>query len=224
MRRIDRVREYVQRVCRHTTEGVTAEEVAVALGIARANASADLNTLWRWGVLQKRSGRPVRYLPATPPDQAAARAEPAGADVHRTPPVEPQDVKDDPFRALVGWKESLPPAIKQAKAAVLYPGGGLHTLICGPTGVGKSVLAELMFQFGVQSGVFRRGARLVTFNCADYASNPQLLMAQLFGVAKGAYTGADRDQAGLVEQADGGMLFLDEVHRLPPEGQEMLFV
>jgi len=40
---------------------------------------------------------------------------------------------------------------------------------------------------------------------------------------KGAYTGADRDRAGLVEKADGGILFLDEVHRLPPEGQEMLF-
>nr|WP_245985119.1 sigma 54-interacting transcriptional regulator [Biomaibacter acetigenes] len=40
---------------------------------------------------------------------------------------------------------------------------------------------------------------------------------------KGSYTGADRDRAGLVEKASGGILFLDEVHRLPPEGQEMLF-
>jgi transcriptional regulatory protein LevR len=48
-------------------------------------------------------------------------------------------------------------------------------------------------------------------------------MAQLFGVVKGAYTGADHDREGLVEQAHRGILFLDEVHRLPPEGQEMLF-
>ncbi|HEY7417897.1 MAG TPA: sigma 54-interacting transcriptional regulator, partial [Ktedonobacteraceae bacterium] len=61
------------------------------------------------------------------------------------------------------------------------------------------------------------------FNCADYAGNPQLLMAHLFGVVRGAYTGADKDRAGLVEQAHRGILFLDEVHRLPPEGQEMLF-
>lgn len=224
MKRIDRVLEYVRRVCRHTSDGVSAEEVATGLGIARANASADLNALWRQGLLEKRGGRPVRYAPVGSPQQAGARPDPGGATAPRTSPVSSGDGgDDDPFRTLVGWKESLSAAVKQAKAAVLYPGGGLHTLICGPTGVGKSVLAELMFQFGVQSGAFRPGARLVIFNCADYASNPQLLMAQLFGVVRGAYTGADRDQAGLVEQADGGMLFLDEVHRLPPEGQEMLF-
>jgi transcriptional regulator with AAA-type ATPase domain len=48
-------------------------------------------------------------------------------------------------------------------------------------------------------------------------------MSQLFGHAKGAFTGAVADTAGLVAAADGGMLFLDEIHRLPPEGQEMLF-
>ena len=47
-------------------------------------------------------------------------------------------------------------------------------------------------------------------------------MAHLFGVVRGAYTGADHDREGLVEQAHRGILFLDEVHRLPPEGQEML--
>ncbi|MGQ0420917.1 amino acid--tRNA ligase-related protein, partial [Bacillus sp. HC-Mk] len=44
----------------------------------------------------------------------------------------------------------------------------------------------------------------------------------LFGIKKGAYTGAS-DQKGLIEKAHEGILFLDEVHRLPPEGQEMLF-
>ncbi len=40
---------------------------------------------------------------------------------------------------------------------------------------------------------------------------------------KGAYTGAAQDSPGLIAKADGGILFLDEIHRLPPEGQEMLF-
>ena len=62
------------------------------------------------------------------------------------------------------------------------------------------------------------------FNCAEYAENPQLILAQLFGYKKGAFTGADRDSEGLVEKADGGVLFLDEIHRLPPDGQEMLFM
>ena len=45
----------------------------------------------------------------------------------------------------------------------------------------------------------------------------------MFGHVKGAFTGADTDKIGLVEKANGGILFLDEVHRLPPDGQEMLF-
>ena len=45
----------------------------------------------------------------------------------------------------------------------------------------------------------------------------------MFGVKKGAYTGAESDKPGLLEKADGGILFLDEVHRLPAEGQEMFF-
>ncbi|MCZ4370123.1 sigma 54-interacting transcriptional regulator [Enterococcus lactis] len=48
-------------------------------------------------------------------------------------------------------------------------------------------------------------------------------MSQLFGYCKGAFTGAEEDHEGLIEKADGGILFLDEIHRLTPEGQEMLF-
>ncbi len=59
------------------------------------------------------------------------------------------------------------------------------------------------------------GARcpFVSFNCAQYASNPELLAANLFGYVKGAFTGAQSDKAGAFEAANGGMLFLDEVHR-----------
>lgn len=219
MKRIDRVLDYVRKVSRHSPGGVTAEEVAVALSLIRSNTTTALNTLWKEGVLEKVGGRPVRYRPTNKAAEALAplaAPNPLAGLSHDVLP-------DDPFRAMVGWNESLAAAVKQAKAAVLYPGGGLHTLVSGPTGVGKSRLAELMFQFGTRSGVFRQGARLITFNCADYSNNPQLLMAHLFGVAKGAYTGADKNQVGLVEHADGGLLFLDEVHRLAPEGQEMLF-
>ena len=127
------------------------------------------------------------------------------------------------FETLIGSNEGLKVAIQQAKAAILYPPRGLHTLLCGPSGVGKTTLARLMHTFALEQRALPADAPFVSFNCADYAGNPQLLMAHLFGVARGAYTGADADREGLVEQANRGILFLDEVHRLPPEGQEMLF-
>lgn len=127
------------------------------------------------------------------------------------------------FDNLIGADGSLKPFIQQAKAAMLYPPNGLHTLIVGATGVGKSELAAAMYEFAKEANVVNKNAPFIVFNCADYADNPQLLMAQLFGYVKGAFTGAESDKEGLVEKANGSILFLDEVHRLPPEGQELLF-
>ncbi|CUH94838.1 hypothetical protein P22_0904 [Propionispora sp. 2/2-37] len=138
-------------------------------------------------------------------------------------PCAPQSEYRDVFSRLVGYNRSLKAIIQLAKAAVLYPPHGLHTIITGPTGVGKSELAECMYEFAVASGVFEQASPFVVFNAADYAENQQLLLSQLFGHIKGAFTGADTDKAGLVEKANGGMLFIDEIHRLPHEGQEILF-
>lgn len=84
----------------------------------------------------------------------------------------------------------------------------------GETGVGKSMFAELMHRFAIESKILRDEAPFIQFNCADYADNPQLVMAQIFGVKKGAYTGANQDNDGFLKKADGGIIFLDEVHRL----------
>ncbi len=127
------------------------------------------------------------------------------------------------FSCFIGYDGSLRNQISRAQAAVLYPPKGLHTLIYGPSGVGKSLLAELMHRYAIKTENFKDNAPYFEFNCADYADNPQLLLAQLFGYVKGAFTGANENKKGVVELCDGGILFLDEVHRLSPEGQEMLF-
>lgn len=139
-----------------------------------------------------------------------------------------EDIKDfheqkDFFKEVVGYNGSLRVQVEQAKAAVSYPPHGLHVLILGPSGVGKSYLADAMYEFAKSTSNFSEEAKYIIFNCADYADNPQLLLSQLFGSVKGAYTGATENKMGIVEACDGGILFLDEIHRLPSEGQEILF-
>lgn len=129
----------------------------------------------------------------------------------------------DGFEKLIGKDGSLKEKITMLKSAMMYPPNGLHTIIYGDTGVGKSAIAECMYEFSIKKGYKKKNSPFVVFNCADYAENPSLLVAQLFGVEKGAYTGADFTKGGIVEKADGGILFLDEIHRLPSSGQEILF-
>lgn len=187
-------------------KGVTAKDIALALSLDRANVSRYLNELYKENQLEKITGRPVLY-------QSIAVNENEQEEYS----------KMNAFSRLIGYEASLKEVVQQAKAAILYPPNGLHTIIFGQTGTGKSLFAECMYQFAIESRALSKDAPFVTYNCADYAQNPQLLFGHIFGVKKGSYTGATQDRTGLIHQADNGILFLDEIHRLPPEGQEMLF-
>ncbi|MEG0093484.1 MAG: sigma 54-interacting transcriptional regulator [Erysipelotrichaceae bacterium] len=127
------------------------------------------------------------------------------------------------FEKLIGFDNSLKNVVEHCKAAVSYPGSGLPILINGPTGTGKSMIANLLFEYAVHQKIISKSKNLISVNCSEYANNPELLTANLFGHVKGAYTGADDDNPGLIALADGGMLFLDEVHCLKAECQEKLF-
>lgn len=217
-------------LCQHSdAKGLTTEAVANALMLARSNVSKELNALVREGQLDKLSGRPVHYVQASaavsnvvePVTAAVANAGKNSASQKRQGVV--QSPKPDIFNSMIGSHESLSNQVEQAKAAILYPPRGLNTLIIGPTGSGKTYFANAMYRFAEGNDVLTNAQGLITFNCADYAHNPELLMSHLFGYVKGSFTGANEDKDGLIQEADGGMLFLDEVHRLPPEGQEMIF-
>ena len=230
--------------------GFSAEEIAKHARIDRTNASRDLNILVQEGIVERIPGRPVLFVIKASPTETMPKNQDGGNgrwhNDHNGLPGLPAERQEAPlpvsngkppaiaasvqvgavvtgFDTLIGSRDGLKVAVQQAKAAMLYPPRGLHTLLCGPSGVGKTTFARLMHSFALELEALPADAPFISFNCADYASNPQLLMAHLFGVVRGAYTGADRDRAGLVEQANRGILFLDEVHRLPPEGQEMLF-
>ena len=57
--------------------------------------------------------------------------------------------------------------IEQGKAAILYPGDGMHMLLLGETGVGKSLFADLLHKYGTQSGKLAEASPFIQFNCAD---------------------------------------------------------
>ena len=91
-------------------------------------------------------------------------------------------------------------------------------LLTGPTGAGKSQLAEQIYLLKKQSGKVK-GA-FVAVNCATLGGD--LAKSALFGHKKGAYSGAGADHDGFLKEADGGIVFLDEIGELPLEAQAML--
>jgi DNA-binding NtrC family response regulator len=88
-------------------------------------------------------------------------------------------------------------------------------LITGETGTGKEVVARALHGLSPY-----RAKPLVICDCAAIPEN--LFESELFGYKKGAFTGADKDKPGLFEEADGGIIFLDEIAEIPVAVQAKL--
>jgi len=94
-------------------------------------------------------------------------------------------------------------------------GGAINVLLLGETGVGKEVFARWLHEHSGQAkGPF------IAVNCS--AIPAELVESELFGVRRGAYTGATETRPGRFERADGGTLFLDEIGELPLAAQAKL--
>ena len=131
--------------------GVTTNEVAEGIGIKRTNASSELNKLVRDGLIKKEEGRPVVYKCIEDDEEVEV--------------ISRNEV--DAFNKFIGCEGSLKKPIKQAKAAISYPPRGLHTLLLGPTGVGKTMFAEKMYEYAKEKGQLNEDAPFVTLKCAD---------------------------------------------------------
>lgn len=199
-------------------KGVTTRELAQILDLKRTHTSHLLNRLVEEKVAYKSNSRPVHYIHNhVLKDHKKLRSYYGLENLkERTTSVS--------FSGLIGSNGSLKNIIQQCKSAVLYPPNGLPMLIIGESGVGKSYLAEKIYSFAQKEKQIKKGAKFIVFNCAEYAENNELISSAIFGHKKGAFTGASTDKEGLLHEADGGFLFLDEIHRLTPESQEKLFL
>lgn len=199
----EKVLEQLRLIC--SSQGkATTNQLASLLNLSRQNVNHYLIQLAREGRIQKINGRPNYWI------------------ISISRPL--NDIDKSCLKNVIGYNGSLKLVINKCIAGIKYLPRGLNILITGNSGVGKSYLAKKLFEYSKESSIISANAPFVVLNCADYADNPELLSATLFGYKRGAFTGADHDVQGLIANANEGYLFLDEIHRLSYENQEKLFL
>lgn len=114
--------------------------------------------------------------------------------------------------SIVGENKTLQELLHLTKKVAIYD---TTVLITGESGTGKELIAR-----GIHQHSGRKDKSFVTVNCGAIPAN--LLESEFFGYVKGAFSGADANRKGLFEEAEGGVLFLDEIGELPLELQVKL--
>jgi DNA-binding NtrC family response regulator len=159
----------------------------------------------------------ARTWPNVPAMMISARGEipdvvkamKAGAKEFLQKPFDQSELLERVNDILDAWVRPQPPTVAPSMARVhelatmVAKMKRMTVLILGETGVGKEVLAKKIHDLSGRSGEF------VAANCAE--SNDQLVLSDLFGHEKGAFTDAYAQRRGLVERAEGGTLLLDEI-------------
>ena len=118
---------------------------------------------------------------------------------------------------IVGKNPAMTTLLDQASRAAA---ACVSVLITGETGTGKEILARAIHSMGPRGNKDADSRPFVAINCA--AIQPTVLESELFGYEAGAFTGADKRKHGLMEIADGGILFLDEISSMPVDMQAKL--
>lgn len=130
------------------------------------------------------------------------------AEVRRSAAARPQQAQFDPESRSQARRDALNQLARYARLR------GAPLLLLGERGTGKSRLCETLV------AKLKGREKVVTVPCGTL--DPALAMSLLFGHVKGAFTGADRDQPGYLDEAKGGILFLDEIQDLHKPVQRQL--
>lgn len=95
-------------------------------------------------------------------------------------------------------------------------------LIFGPTGVGKSTFIDIFIRYQQK----KRGHQIPhpTLNCSQFGGDPNMVRSELFGYDKGSHYRAEKEKQGYIEQANNGVLVLDEIGEMPEETQAKLLI
>ena len=116
------------------------------------------------------------------------------------------------FKAVLGNSPAIHNAIE---LAIKVAHTNTTVLLLGETGTGKEVFAQ-----AIHEESDRKSKPFIALNCSSFTS--ELLNSELFGYVAGAFTGALKDKKGLIEEADGSTLFLDEIGEMSLELQAKL--
>lgn len=116
------------------------------------------------------------------------------------------------FQAVLGKSKPIQDVIELAKKVAPTDAA---VLLTGETGTGKEVFAQAIHQTSARSS-----KNFIALNCSTF--NREILESELFGYKQGAFTGANKDKKGQIEEANGGTLFLDEIGEMPLELQAKL--
>lgn len=214
-------------------EWIHAGTIAQILNMDRSNVARELNSLYRDGRLIKVQGKPTLYICRTTlarryPGVFFPSTIPKGSNLqeYTTPreqePIQPVPGELTELESQIGVDGSMKSAVLYAKAAVMYPGHGLHTLITGSVGVGKGQFVQKMYNHAVSKGALSPDAPFVTVNCREHNSSPRLLMNQIFGYSRDAAPKGEKSRRGLIERAAGGILCLNGIEKLPADVQDVL--
>ncbi len=124
-------------------------------------------------------------------------------------------IENRELRESLKKAEEVQPIIGQSEAIVAVvrtirqiSSSDTNVLILGESGTGKELVAQTIHQLSP-----RASERFVAFNCGSFTE--ELMASELFGHEKGAFTGATQEKSGLVEAADGGTIFFDEIGDMP---------